>query len=74
MSDADETRYWQGTVVCQRKALSHITHAACLELRGQRPEACGSCTGHGIVAFERFMSREKEDGELCKIKNSRKSS
>jgi hypothetical protein len=74
VSDADEIRYWQGMVVCPRKALSHITHTACLQLHGQHTEACGSCTGHVIVAFERSKAQEKENDKLCKIKNSRNSS
>jgi hypothetical protein len=66
--------YWQGTVLCPRKGLSHITREACLELASD--QGCGSCRAH--VYASREIAKEKraeaDRKAACKTLGSRRGS
>lgn len=66
---------WEGTVVCHRKALSHISHSRCQELH-KEPSMCGSCSNHNhvinLIAIERRRVMERKDE--CKKLASRRAS
>ena len=66
---------WEGTVVCHRKALSHISHSQCLEL-SSKPEQCGSCGNqkHIVTLKSAEKQRERERREECRKLASRRAS
>lgn len=51
--------YWDGTVTCPRKALSHINHKRCLDMYDET--ACDGCGNKDRILELQAQEREEEE-------------
>lgn len=64
--------YWQGTVMCPRKGLAHISYEKCLEIYDE--VACGKCKNKFHILQEQqedLMLEKKKKAERLSLKPTR---
>lgn len=72
MADMLDSEYWDGTVMCPRKGLCHISHRRCLTMYDE--QRCDGCENKSVILadIERQRLAEAKSKAECKALSNQK--